>query len=379
MDERIFAALRSKDPDQRRKGILAAGKSGDAVYLKTLNHLIYTDDSADLRELAQKASQHIRAKGGDTSAPASASRRSAPKVARPPAVTRQPEPANVPPASAEPKQPRKSRYSVGRLIPFVLFVVVVMGAGALFLWLAAGDSVSRQLYLDSLNTRMGNAPSLPRDGTRAANVLNGQLFRSQTSPNAEFFIQEPTGTMPAGGWPIVMCVAGGTPRSESCFGWMGERAANEKVLFISPSFYMTTAGGEGWSASIAGEDTRIFLNDLDAYYLINWRHSVMYGFSAGASFTAYYTGIYTLDFAGAVLGGFPGYEALPPTDSPVRYGVITGEFDSRLTIANEFTAEMAGRGTPVWREETVSGAGHDVTIADIDMIFDLMRELSASP
>jgi len=62
----------------------------------------------------------------------------------------------------------------------------------------------------------------------------------------------------------------------------------------------------------------------------------------------------------------------------VRYGVITGEFDSRLSIANQFTTEMAGRGTPVWQEETVSGAGHDVTIADIDMIFDLMRELSAA-
>lgn len=377
MDERILAALRSKDPDQRRKGILAAGKSGDAAYLKTLNHLIYTDDSADLRELAQKASQHIRAKGGEPSAPAP--RRPATKVARPATVARQPEPANAPVPSTAPKQPRARRYSPGRMIPFLLFVVVVMGAGALFLWLTAGDSINRQLYLDTLNTRIVNAPLLPRDGTRAANVLNGQLFRSQPSPNAEFFIQEPTGPMPAGGWPIVMCVAGGTPRADQCFGWMGERAANEKVLFISPSFYMTTAGGAGWSASIAGDDTRVFLNDLDAYYLVNWRKSVLYGFSAGASFTAYYTGIYTLDFAGAVLGGFPGYEVLPPASSPVRYGLITGEFDSRLTIANEFTAKMAGRGTPVWREKTVSGAGHDVTIADIDMIFDLMRELSASP
>lgn len=376
MDERILAALRSKEPDQRRKGILAAGKSGDAVYLKTLNHLIYTDDSADLRELAQKASQHIRAKGGDTSAPAS--RRPAAKVARPPTAARQPEPTDIPPSSAAPKQPRARRYSPGRMIPFLLFVVVIMGAGALFLWVVAGDSIRFQLYLDSLNRNMGNAPTLPLDGSRAANVLNGQLFRSQTSPNAEFFIQEPTGTMPEGGWPIVMCVAGGTPRADQCFGWMGERAANEKVLFISPSFYMTTAGGEGWSASIAGEDTRRFLNDLDLYYLIDWRSSVLYGFSAGASFSMYYTSVHMLDFAGAVVSGLAGYEQLPPTSSPVRYGVITGEFDSRLSIAQQFTGEMAGRGTPIWREEVVSGAGHEVTIADIDLIFDLMRELSAA-
>lgn len=376
MDERILAALKSKDPDQRRKGIMAAGKSADPVYLKALNNLIYTDDVADLRELAQKAAQHIRAKGGDTPAapPAPRSPRPASKSARPPAKARQTGQTDTPPPAAPQRRPR--RYTPGRMLAFLLFVVVIVGAGALILWLTAGDSIQLQLYLDNINRRMGNAPTLPIDGSRAANALNGQLFRSQPTSNAEFFVQEPTGTMPAGGWPIVMCVAGGTPRADQCFGWIGERAGREKVLFAAPSFYMTTAGGQGWSASVATADTRIFLDQLDAYYTINWGRSVMYGFSAGASFTAYYTSAHTLDFAGAVLGGFPGYEQLPPTDSPVRYGVITGEYDARLPIAQQFITEMAKRGTAVWREQTVSGVGHSVSVADIEMIFDLMRDLS---
>jgi hypothetical protein len=39
---------------------------------------------------------------------------------------------------------------------------------------------------------------------------------------------------------------------------------------------------------------------------------------------------------------------------------------------------MEQRGTPVWRSQILPGMGHIITPEHLDMIFDLMAELSAA-
>ena len=69
--------LQSSDPAQRRKAIIALGKSGDKRALKPLGKAYKTDPDESLRQLALKAGRHIQKTAGDVPAPA---------VSEPPAV-----------------------------------------------------------------------------------------------------------------------------------------------------------------------------------------------------------------------------------------------------------------------------------------------------
>lgn len=363
VDEKILALLRSKDAEQRRKAIIAAGKSGDPAYIKPLNHLVMTETDAALRELAQKASQHIRSKGGTAAPP------------RPSAASSKPTAAKaVKPASAvpvvTPKRSSSPRYSAVKFVTFLLFVGVVIGGAAYFIWTMRGDQIRQQLYANDLSQRLATAAEFPSDGATAGAVLEGKYYRTRVSGVTDFFVQEPEGQTPENGWPMVMCVHGSGGTANDCFRWMGERAAREKVVFIVPTFF----GDSGFAYESAARDTRTFLSRIEDYYRVNWTHTVIVGFSGGAMFASIYSADYAADFAGVVLGNLPAYK-MPPFDSTVRYGVIVGDQDALLPQSRAFISEMVQRGTPVWRSEILPNVGHTVTLTHVDMTFDLVQEL----
>lgn len=351
MDENILKLLRSSDAAQRKKAIIAAGKSRDAAYLKPLTQVFYTDSEQALRDLAQKAVAHIRS---STTEPEAEVKTSASLSTAPGKSTQ----------TVKVIQPtRARRYSFTRVLLLLLFFALTLGAAGAFVWVQRGDQIRYQLYLNQLNTQLDAPRELPI-GETAWGDLSGSVYETQISDTTLYYIQEPSGTMPEGGWSVVACIHGTNGSGQNCLNWMGDgRAYYEGVIFVAPTF---SGDGQGYQYDKAAGDMRVILSQIEAYYRINWSHSVIYGFSGGGMFASIYTANYPLDFAGAVLGNAPEYQ-LPPTNTAVKYAVITGETDGNLQFASSYVTEMERRGTAVWSSLMLENVGHTVTLDHVDL------------
>jgi predicted esterase len=354
VDATILKLLRSTDPAERRKAIIAAGKSLDTAYLKPLTQVYYTDSEAELRDLAQKACQHLRKYSTSET-----------DAVKPPTPT----PAAANRVRTVPRE-RPSRYSPPRFLMFLLFFAAVLSAAAAFVWYQRGDAIRYHLYLNHFNSELDKAREM-KPGETDWGDLDGRVFQTQISETTIVYIQEPSGKMPEGGWSMVACIHGTNGNAMNCFNWMGDRAYYEGVIFIAPTY---SGEGQGFQYTQAAKDMRIILDRVEDYYQINWAHTVIYGFSGGGMFASYYTANYPHDFAGAVFGSAPQYK-LPRTDSPVKVAVVIGDSDGNLPYTSDYVTQMERRGTPVWRSLMLPNVGHNVTLDHVELTFVLLEEL----
>lgn len=70
MIDQLIAQLKHRDPERRRQAIIALGKSRNMTAIRPLAEVFKNDPSPELRELARKAAQYIRAQNSDSAAPA---------------------------------------------------------------------------------------------------------------------------------------------------------------------------------------------------------------------------------------------------------------------------------------------------------------------
>lgn len=387
MAEPLAALLRDRDPARRKAGITRLVRSEDPRATKILAHLQQHDPDASVRQLAQRALDHLHRTTASptahpTSTPTTTERLTPDKVldtlelsdaqARPtpplPALKQRPDPRRPDPRhSTAARQSKRSAY-IRNLTIFALLCVV---AGAAVLYVVAGDVFRQVFYEEALNDRIAHAEAFPFDGPAEDNTLDGRFFAGRINNRSGYYIQEPVGTAPEYGWPLIVAVHGSNSNGRTALSWIGRQAQDYGAILVTPSFVLTESGGFRFDSS--ADDLNLLLAELERYYPIDPQARMIFGFSGGGMFASSYTARYRY-FNAASIGGSREFE-MPAPSNPVMFIVVCGEEDYRSAAASRFSIDMAARGTPVWYYEIVPGLGHNIAGVQIDKTFELLDQL----
>lgn len=359
----ILAYLKDQDPQRRRQAIIAAGRSGDPAYIKPLQNLGYTDSDPELRELANKAIQHLR--------------KQQPAPAAPPQSRTVPAENTAPAAKAPPRKiERDSRWSAGGAIALVIFTLTIIGVGVFAVWSTYGEMFQQGARQQQMIARLQAAPPLPLDGSTAGAALNGAVYHTVATAMTSYYVQEPVGATPPGGWSLVIALHGWTGGATDMLIPYGQTALDNGAILVAPTFDHGPGYG-GYDAVFY--DIGLIYDDLKRYYPIHPRATVLTGFSWGGRVAQFYTAAYPERFGGAVVGGSREYR-LPPPTSAVQYAVFVGANDffddvDRPALARAFANDMAAQGMPVWYFEETPGVGHSMVGNQVSKTFELLAAL----
>lgn len=354
MDQAVLALLKSKDPEQRKQGILQAGRSGDPAYIKPLTQLSYTESDAQLRTITEKAIQHLRKQ-------APKAKSATPNTTQTPVVM---------------PKPQTQGYSVGGIAALLGFTVLVIGVVGAIVFSTRGSEIWRVLQQQQIQSRYKDLADFPLNSTSPAS-LNGQVYRSQINDLMSYYVQEPSGIPPANGWPLVVAIHGWQGNAFSMISAFSERADREGVILATPSYnHGMEVSYDDYYAVLS-----ILLDDLRGYYPINQSATVLTGFSWGGRITQFYTTTYPYQFAGAVVGGSREY-LLPNYTNPTQYAIFIGADDffdnvDRPARTLDFVGQMQAQGSPVWYYEITPGVGHEMVSGQIDKVFEMIKWLQS--
>jgi dienelactone hydrolase len=350
VEQTILALLKNKDPQQRKQGILQAGRSGNPVYIKPLTQLSYTESDLDLRILAEKAIQHLR-KQSDQAVTTKETQR----------------PVVMP-------KPRNQRYTGGGMVSLIAFTILVIGVIGLIIYLTRGSEILNVFQQQQLQSRYSNPAEFPLASTAPA-TLTGQVYRSRIDDLMYYYVQEPSGTPPPDGWPLLVAIHGWQGDAFSMIAPFSQRAYDEGVILVTPSYnHQVEVSYDDYYAVLS-----ILLDDVRAYYPINQAATVLTGFSWGGRITQFYTATFPYQFAGAVVGGSREY-LLPNYTNPTRYAIFIGAEDffdnvDRPARTLDFVGQMRDQGSPVWYYEITPGVGHWMVSEQINKVFEMINSL----
>lgn len=355
MNNQLLSQLTHQDPHQRRQAIIALGKSGNPAALEPLQQVYKSDPDPAVRELAAKAGYHIKALQAQ-----------APKKAS--LTPEEIEAINLKKASQRPakKEKNPANYILNLLI-FLMVLVILIGSGVLY-WLFNTETGEALLW----QLRMPEPQSLGNPQLNAGN-LNGVLWEGRISSKTTYMIQEPNGTPPPEGWPLLVGVHGSGGSAEDALFWARE-AKDRGVLVVAPTFSPESPGSNEYLHADTFPDLLLILRDIEQRYPIDPDVRVLFGFSMGGGFTGSFTATYVEEFTGGGIFG-PRSVQQPPSWSPVQYVVSTGTSDSRINAATDFVAAMEQRGTPVWKSYFPEGRGHVIKDDQIDLVYELIDQL----
>lgn len=379
MKPEIVALLKTKDTTRRKQGIMLAGRSKDASYIPILQKLAQIDPDPYLQTLADKAANHLRENADNAIKPLKkpASQTSAPTADAPtkkqgnlPKVFGE---AN-PPADIDfsraleqkrRKLPRKSRYSLGGMLIFGAFAILLVGLAVYVIYDRSLTSVT------AMTARFESAQPMPLEGSAPYN-LTGQIYRDRLTNYMTYTLFEPTGPTPPKGWPIIVVIHGNSMRAEIMATWHYRWTQEEGVILVTPQFDNTMYASNE-NAQTFGH-LNAMMDTIEAYYSIDVDAAMISGFSWGSSVAWDYTSRYPSMFAGAVLGNMY-YNTLVPRNSDVKYALFAGEDEGGRQYLPQTANAMSQQGTPLWYWEVIPNTGHEITQGQINKARELMTLL----
>ncbi|MCK6578955.1 MAG: hypothetical protein L6Q98_12700 [Anaerolineae bacterium] len=372
MDEQILTQLRVGNPAERREGVRQAAESGDPAYIKALWAIHDGDPSQEMRDLAQNAVAQIR-RGQKARAAAEAGKSASPPTERPSSLLR-------PPAGGRASGPSRSPSAV---LPVLIVGALFIGLVGVVVWAvinAVSTPIQQAASTIDFISRLANPRQFPvAEGSSAPDRLTGEFWVGTTIPYSSFYVLEPTGETPPGGWSMLLVLHDWLTDGLVMMQPYAQRAAEEGVILVAASWdhRMTMMTYEGdWFYT---EDLFEMLGTVWTYYPLHERAQVVSGFGWGANLASSISASYPDAFPGVVLGGADQYSQ-PPRGSTTHYAVIIGEDDTsegtnRPQQALDFVLAMRTQEMPVWSAEIIPGLGHEMPALQIDKAFELLRLL----
>ncbi|MBL8133027.1 MAG: hypothetical protein JNL42_14295 [Anaerolineae bacterium] len=372
MEDQILARLRAEHPAERREGVRQAAESGDPAYIKALWAIHDSDPSQELRDLAQNAVAQIR-RAQKARAAAEAGDSAPPQVER----------SSPPPRPAARGKASRSSRSSSAVLPVLVVGALFVGLVGVVVW-AVINAVSTPIQQAASTVDFISRLATPRqfpvvEGGSAPDRLTGEFWVGTTVPFSSFYVLEPTGETPPGGWSMLLVLHDWLTDGLVMMQPYAQRAAEEGVILVAASWdhRMTMMTYEGdWFYT---DDLFEMLSAVWTYYPLHERAQVIAGFGWGANLASSISASYPDAFPGVVLGGADRY-SLPPQGSAAHYAVLVGENDAadgvnRPQQALDFVLAMRTQEMPVWSAEVVPGLGHEMPAQQIDKAFELLRLL----
>ena len=180
---------------------------------------------------------------------------------------------------------------------------------------------------------------------------------------------EPIGSVPEGGWPVVVALHGYGGRGADMMG-IASLFTQEGIVYVAPSF--------GGYAPYPGDGPITpmlnILNDINQQTPIDPDRVVLLGFSQGGTF-AYRFSLYHPEWVGGVVtAGAPDLSAGEPTEN-MPYVFTWGENDGlQDLVLPEHVYPLVDRGYNNIHYFVISDAGHEVTPYAIDTAIELAGE-----
>lgn len=398
MNTEVIALLKSRDPADRKQGVMLAGRSGEKEYIRVLQKLASIEPDPFLKTLEEKTVEFLQ-QAALKPKPGAIKPLSQPKTSPQPAASPQakttasPSQAIHPIAAVDPAKPkvhskrstsksidferhlqkqraaRKSRYSPGKLLMLSLFTLVAIFVAILFVQDQLVGSLPMMMY------SMSNAKSFPPN-SEAPDELTGEVYQRVASSYLTYTIFEPRGPTPDDGWPLLLVNHGWGMDAASMAAPYYSWAQHEGILLVATEFDNNQFASNNFYPAFRSVNK--MMDEIEAYYPVDVHANIIMGFSWGGNMSYFYTHTYPRMFSGAVLASAPPYP-LPPMDSPVKYAVFAGDNEGwESTSLGQFLRELAGqlgrRGTPLWYWE-VHSQGHSITPSTIEKTKELMDEL----
>lgn len=181
-----------------------------------------------------------------------------------------------------------------------------------------------------------------------------------------YFLLEPSGSVPEGGWPVVVALHGYGGQGGDMMS-IASLFTQEGIVYVAPTF--------GGYAPYPGEGPikpmLNILNDINEQMPIDPDRVVLLGFSQGGTF-AYRFSVYHPEWVGAVVtAGAPDLSAGEPTEN-MPYVFTWGENDGlQDLVLPEHVYPLVDRGYTNINYFVISDAGHEVTPYAIDTAIEL--------
>lgn len=366
MNAKVIDLLKSKDPSERKQGIMLAGRSGEKGYIGVLQKLATIEPDPYLKSLTEKTVEYL---GRESTKPKETVIK--PLAASQPVVIKRDTSDEVDFTKLKRREaPRsKPRYTPGKMAMLVLFAIFVIGVAVVFL--------QYQLFgsLPWVMVAMSNAKTFPVEG-RAPDVLTGEVYQRYLNSYTTYTIFEPKGQTPPDGWPLLLVNHGWGMQAEQMAALYYQWAQDEGVLLIATQFDNEQEASNNFYRAF--RNVNHMMDELEAYYPVNVHANIIMGFSWGGNMSYFYTHTYPRMFSGAVLVSAPPYP-LPPINSEVKYIVFAGENEgwedqSLGHFLRQLAGELGRRGTPLWYWEVHDG-GHEITPGVVEQTKALMAEL----
>lgn len=376
MNTKVIALLKSRDPADRKQGVMLAGRSGETDYIRVLQKLASIEPDPYLKTLEEKTVDFLQQSSlkpkADVIKPLKKPLN--PLTASQPAIIKRDTSKTVDFKKLQPRQrePKQRRYTPGKLLMLGLFTIVVIVVGVLVLQDQLLGSLPSMMY------GMSNAKPFPPD-SEAPYELTGEVYQRTASSYLTYTIFEPRGPTPPDGWPLLLVNHGwgmdAAAMAAPYYSW----AQHEGILLVATQFENNQFASNNFYPAFRSVNN--MMDEIEAYYPVDVHANIIMGFSWGGNMSYFYTHTYPRMFSGAVLASAPPYP-LPPMNSEVRYAVFAGDNEGwEDTSLGQFLRELAGqmgrRGTPLWYWEA-HNQGHSITASVIEKTKELMDELRAS-
>ncbi|MAU12719.1 MAG: hypothetical protein CL607_23050 [Anaerolineaceae bacterium] len=376
MNTKVIALLKSRNPADRKQGVMLAGRSGETDYIRVLQKLASIEPDPYLKTLEEKTVEFLQQSSlkpkADVIKPLN--KPLAPLAASQPTSIKRVTSKSVDFKKLQPRhhEPQSRRYTRGRLLMLALFTIVVIAVAALVLQDQILGSLPYMMY------SMSNAKPFPPD-SEAPSELTGVVYQREASSYLTYTIFEPRGPTPPDGWPLLLVNHGwgmdAATMAAPYYSW----AQHAGVLLVATEFDNNQFASNNFYPAFRSVND--MMDEIEAYYPVDVYANIIMGFSWGGNMSYFYTHTYPRMFSGAVLASAPPYP-LPPMNSEVKYAAFAGENESwQDTTLGQYLRELAGqlnrRGTPLWYWE-VHNKGHSIPSQAIEKTKELMDELRAS-
>jgi pimeloyl-ACP methyl ester carboxylesterase len=343
MDSEIANLLKENDTIRRREGIIRAARSGDPSYIYILDEKCMSETDPDLQALINRALIYLQNNN-----------------------------AQLPDQSAVPQNPLASAPIPTHPLPAPKTNDSRTAKRATS---ASPDTLQRSLWQNQFDIKLASAVAVPGTPLGANERLTGKVYNTRVSALTRYLVVEPNANPEPAGWPVLFVLHGWMGNGLSEIPTYADQAAHDGIILVGPTF--DHASNPSYEAVY--HDIRVILGQIKAHYRVDWRASVLAGFSWGGRVAQFYSVVYIKDFGGAVVGGSREYMTVP-SNSLLRYAIFVGTTDflddvDRSKLAQAFVASMAQAGKPVWYFENSPGVGHQLVPEQVNKTFELIAFL----
>jgi predicted esterase len=196
-----------------------------------------------------------------------------------------------------------------------------------------------------------------------------QIAQQKYNSNGyEYYMLVPSGTMPVGGWHVVVAFHGMGGQGGDML-WLAENFTNAGAIFIAPTF----GGYQPNPGNGPIEPLSQILKEIGEKYPVQPRGAVLLGFSQGGAFAFRFSALHPEQVRGVVTAGAPEYDQIFPPRSGMPYIFTWGEQDGLQDFVIPAHVEPLRDGGYNIATFIIPGYGHEMTPFAIEQALNMIR------